>query len=134
CLREHESRVEVRIFLVTAITRVPVRVEGQLHQVGEAQDTARSGRLATMKSSEGLEINWLCTLGHQVSIEKRRVCDLVISVVLNVVRKIIVKVFELFLVLRVAASTWNFVVLYPSKFVVLNPKVNFQDFGRRNKP
>lgn len=60
--------------------------------------------------------------------------DLVIRIVVDILREICVKNFELFGVLRISGSPRNFVVLNAAKLVILNPKISFEDFSSSSEP
>ena len=60
--------------------------------------------------------------------------ELIVGIVVDVLRKIVVNGFELFLVFRIAAAARDFIILDPGEFVVLDPKIGFKDFCSGGKP
>jgi hypothetical protein len=80
-----------------------------------------------------IEISWSRTLGHQVCIQEGKVSDLVIGVVVDVLREVRVKVLKLGSVGRISTPVRHLFVLDSSEFVVLHPKIAFQDLGCSRK-
>ena len=55
--------------------------------------------------------------------------DLVVGIVVNVLGKVLIQYGKGGGIEGIATSAWNFAVLNSSEFVVLYPKVGFEDFG-----
>jgi hypothetical protein len=61
-------------------------------------------------------------------------CDLIVSVVMNVLGKIGVQYFQFRSVDGTPVSARNFFILDSTKLVVLNPKITFENLGCGSKP
>ena len=134
CLGKHEIRVEIWVVIAAAISRVPTRIQRQLHQVREARFAARSRGTAAWQSTKALQVDGIGAFGHQISIQEVLVRELVIRVVVDVLRKIVVDCFKLLRIRFVATSTWNFAVLHSRQLVVLHPEICLQDFCCGSEP
>lgn len=128
-LGKREPAIEIRIMSVAAIPRPPARVKRELHEIGEPRLSARSGRLAPGQRTKRLQVDRLCSLRVEVCIEERGMRNFVVGVVVNVLRKILVKVFKFFGIDLVPEAARNLSVLNAAKFVVLDPEVAPEDFA-----
>jgi hypothetical protein len=70
----------------------------------------------------------------QKGIEEQLVAILIIGIVVDVLGHVGIKVLRGGGVGGIPGTSWNFAVLDTSEFIVLLPKISFQDFGRCEKP
>src|SRR4030095_5322986 len=87
CLFEHRG-IYVRIVRAAAIARPPAAVYRQVHQVRQPRPAPRSWGFASFELAERIQVYWLGTPGNEIRIDERRVTDLVVGVVVNVLREI----------------------------------------------
>src|SRR6516164_8258785 len=85
---------EVRVLGTAAIASPPTRVDGELHQVGEASDLLSTCGFTTGKGAELVEVGYVRALRSQVRVDELLVGQLVFGVVVNVLRHIAVELLE----------------------------------------
>src|SRR5205814_8215383 len=129
-----EIRVQVRIMAAAPITRVPAGINRELHEVGKAQLSARSGSSAAGQSTEAFQVNGIGSLGNEICIQEILVSELVVGVVVDVLRKIVINSLKFSHILRITAAAGDLVVLDSGEFVVLHPEISFENLRRRGKP
>jgi hypothetical protein len=60
--------------------------------------------------------------------------DLIVGVIMDILRKVRIKILELLGVDRIPAAAGDLSILDPAKFVILEPEVGFQELNRRREP
>src|SRR5579871_1760123 len=76
-----ETAPKIWILRAAAIARPPTRVHSKLHQVGQAPDVLRAGRLTTRQRAEFIQVDRLSALRYQVGIDELFVAQLILSIV-----------------------------------------------------
>jgi hypothetical protein len=89
--------------------------------------------LAALQRSELVQADRLCAPVDKIRIDKSRVTDLVVGVVMDILREVSIDFSQLFGVDPISVSAWNFAVWNSSQFVVLSPKVGFKKLSCRKE-
>src|SRR5215469_16748100 len=135
-LRKHEIGIEIGVMGVAAVPSPPTRIEGELSEVGQPLSDQRcvdAGGSAAFEHTKLVEIRWRRAVRDEVRIQKREMCDLVVGVVMNVLRKVGVKVLQLGSIELVSRSSRNFTIWDAAEFVVLHPEIAFENFRCRSE-
>jgi hypothetical protein len=90
-LRKYEGAIKIRVVRAAPVSGPPARIDRELHEVRESPNLLGAGRFAARQSAELVQIGRGFTLRFQVSVEERKVSDLIVRVVVNVLGKVAVK-------------------------------------------
>src|SRR5271170_5142410 len=81
-----------------AIAHVPTGVHIEMHKVRETPNVLRTRSLAAFECSELIQVDGICALGFQISVEKRCMTDFVESVAGYILRSITIEVRQGYLI------------------------------------
>src|SRR5260370_5593617 len=113
----------------------PTGVHGKLHEICEPSDSPGASRFAARQGAEHIQIDWLSLYRSQIRINELEVGDFILSIIVNVLGHIPVELLKCRNVgCASSCNSRNFAVLDSPEFVVLDPQIAFDDFGRRQKP
>ena len=133
CLREHERWVKIRVIGAAAIPRPPTGVDFEPHEIGEPFFCfVGAGRLTAFQSAKVIKVNWLCALRKQIGIEEGGVAELILGIVVDILRHVSIEDVQRRGVGHASArrQAWEFAILSPSEFGVLQPEIAFDKFDR----
>src|ERR1700722_954326 len=124
CLRKSCAKIRIGS---TAIPDIPASVYVEVHQVGQTSDLLRARCLASQQDAKLIEVDWVRSLGFQVSVKKIGMADFVDCITGDVLRTVTIEELQSQLV----------VVLGPlgnaTEFRVLQPQIAFDQLGRCQK-
>jgi hypothetical protein len=69
-----------------------------------------------------------------MAVEKREASDLIVGIVVNILREVFVQHFKGSSVSWIPSFPWDFVILDSPEFVVLYPKIGFEDVDCCRQP
>src|SRR5205807_10315063 len=91
-------------------------------------------RAATRQRPEPIQIDGVRALRDQVRINEGKVGKLILGIVVDVLAHIRVQHLKGSSIFRTPTPSGDFAVLDAAEFVVLLPRIGFEDFCRREKP
>ena len=130
-LRENETGLQVGVTVTVSVPNPPTGVHSELREVRKAKLSAGSRGSAAGQGTKLFEADGTGPFGLKICIQKVLMGEFIVRVVVDVLRHITIKDLKSAGIGRISAAAWNFARVWnTAEFVVLNPEVRFENFGR----
>src|SRR6266516_1758037 len=104
--------IDIGVLRAAAVARPETGVHSELHEVGESSLVLLGTcRLTAGQRAKPIQIDWLRALGSQVRVDEREVSELILSIVVDILRHVLIQVFQGLGVGGIPTAAWDFAVL-----------------------
>src|SRR6266487_413488 len=107
-----EGVPKIGVLRAAAVARPETGVHSELHEVGESSLVLLGTcRLTAGQRAKPIQIDWLRALGSQVRVDEREVSELILGIVVDILRHVLIQVFQGLGVGGIPTAAWDFAVL-----------------------